>query len=1156
MKPVLTLCAMLVAVCGPLVAATHNVSTESELRNAITQVNASADTQDEIILAPGTYQLGASAPGYVITKTTPNSRVIIRGAAGGSRPVIDGGGSVRLFHVQTAAVVTVEFRDLDLRNGRTNNNGSTVAEAWGGGVLNKRAGTSATNSKLEFHDVAISACIAMGEDGADGTTTAGQPGAPGKGGAIYCAGGGLKMVNCTMENNSAWGGFGGWGADGNGGSSGDGKDGGRGGDAFGGAIYMAGGVLMLSGCAFTTNAANGDDGGPGGSADSSSGTGGRGGNGGDSGSAFGGALYIFDGSGTVSTCTFTGNGVTSGNYGGDAGDSEDKANGADGGACGDVQGGALFVRSGSFSISDTTISTSEIISFFGGDGSYGGDGDDSAGRNGGKGGNGGVAQGGGVYVDSATITLTRCTISGNLAWGGDGGYGGDGGSAFFFTGSGTGGDGGDGGDGGAGEGGGLYAYRGSTTLFECTISNNTVRGGGDYWTSQFAGWGGDGDGSTGGTGGAGGDGGNARGGGVYFDVSGVVVNLHRCTINGNVCEGGDSQQGEYGGDCWYGSGKGGTGGAAGHAGDALGGGIYRAGGSQSLQLVQCTISGNFVVAGQASDGGEGGDGLGGQSGGTGGAGGDGGLGDGAGVYLGGGTLSLYHCTVASNEATSSPGGIGGVAGTPAGGLIGASGASPASSGGGGKRASGTLNSDSTIWWGNSASDGPDFSGAIAANYSLFGNTSGATITGTGNRLNQNANLGALANNGGSTMTRLPGTGTQAIDNGNPANPLGLQTDQRAAGYVRNYLGQGADIGAVEVQPAPSVSAPVITVPAQAVVVGNVNYAIEGTAPAGSTVRAYVDANGNGVLDGTESATVAGQHVLAAAATAFSVAVALPANAITKYLLTAEVAALTSAETASPDITHDGVAPSAPAVTSPATALVVSVLTFNIGGSAEADSLVKVYADMNQNGVLDTGDQVANVQQLGGGATAFSISVSLGQSQDHYFLATATDAAGNESPATVVPVITHQPAAAVPAPVVTNPVAPVTVDANTFVIQGTATAGALVRIYTDANGDGLVNGTDSVAGSHQLGATETAWSVQVSLAQSALNRFTATADDGVAGESAPAIVPTITEQAPVVPGGNGGGGGGGGGCAAAGLNAPWLMAILPALAALCRRRRQE
>lgn len=106
---------------------------------------------------------------------------------------------------------------------------------------------------------------------------------------------------------------------------------------------------------------------------------------------------------------------------------------------------------------------------------------------------------------------------------------------------------------------------------------------------------------------------------------------------------------------------------------------------------------------------------------------------------------------------------------------------------------------------------PDFSGTLASEgYNLIGNTSGTTITGitTGNILNQDPSLdNNLVLNGGMTETHALLTGSPAIDKG---NSFTLTTDQRGLtrpadnpSIANATGGNGADIGAFEVQLAPT-----------------------------------------------------------------------------------------------------------------------------------------------------------------------------------------------------------------------------------------------------------------------------------------------------------------------------------------------------------------
>jgi hypothetical protein len=141
----------------------------------------------------------------------------------------------------------------------------------------------------------------------------------------------------------------------------------------------------------------------------------------------------------------------------------------------------------------------------------------------------------------------------------------------------------------------------------------------------------------------------------------------------------------------------------------------------------------------------------------------------------------------------------------------------ASGTGGGIRAvDGTVTLKNTIVSGNFKGGSPsttadDVAGSINADFSLFGNTTGATITGANNQLNVDPLLGVLANNGGPTQTHLPGATSLAINNGSnallPADTFDLDNDanvaetlpvdQRGPGFPR-VVNTTVDIGAVEV----------------------------------------------------------------------------------------------------------------------------------------------------------------------------------------------------------------------------------------------------------------------------------------------------------------------------------------------------------------------
>ncbi len=190
---------------------------------------------------------------------------------------------------------------------------------------------------------------------------------------------------------------------------------------------------------------------------------------------------------------------------------------------------------------------------------------------------GGLAEGGAIcnFGDGSSLTLTKCSLAGNEAIGGDGGPGGAGGagSGGTFDKVGLAGDGGAGGAGGAagaGEGGGIF-----------NGSNATLILSGDTFSKNEA---------FGGSGGIGGAGGNGRGG-----------------AGGNGTTG--SGSGGNGG-----SAEGGPGGAGGRGGLAAGGGIYNGGGQITLVGSTTSFTSNEAGGGSGGPGGPGGNGNGGSGG--------------------------------------------------------------------------------------------------------------------------------------------------------------------------------------------------------------------------------------------------------------------------------------------------------------------------------------------------------------------------------------------------------------------------------------------------------------------------------------------------------------------------------------------------------------
>jgi hypothetical protein len=272
-----------------------------------------------------------------------------------------------------------------------------------------------------------------------------------------------------------------------------------------------------------------------------------------------------------------------------------------------------------------------------------------------------------------------------------------------------------------------------------------------------------------------------NGGGIFNTNALTIINS---SISGNVAATSGSSGGNGGGIFHLGtslniinstiSGNRSGDGIGGGANGGFGGGLYNI---NTATLTNVTVSGNSTGGPNDRPGGGGG-------------------------ISNPGTLTLINCTIANNQTgTGAPGAINGY-GT-----------------GGGVATGGTVTLKNTIAANNTVAggaDGPDLFGTFVSNdYNLIGSTAGATFTGTTthNVLNQNPNLGPLANNGGLTLTHALLAGSPAIDAadncvtqtahcGDPKIPQ-LITDQR--GVSRLVDGPDADttatvdIGAYETQ---------------------------------------------------------------------------------------------------------------------------------------------------------------------------------------------------------------------------------------------------------------------------------------------------------------------------------------------------------------------
>lgn len=150
---------------------------------------------------------------------------------------------------------------------------------------------------------------------------------------------------------------------------------------------------------------------------------------------------------------------------------------------------------------------------------------------------------------------------------------------------------------------------------------------------------------------------------------------------------------------------------------------------------------------------------------------------------------------------------------------------------------------------------------------------------------------------------------------------------------------------------------------------------------------------------------------------------------------------------------DTVAPKAPTVSLPANTVVTSSPNYTITGEAEAGSTVKIYNDVNNNGVIDAGDLVVASGTATTGGT-YSIATPLSPNAENNFVVTATDASGNVSATTDVTfTITHDSTAPTVVPATTKMLTATTFQVK-FSEPVTATAADFTNFMYDADGAGV------------------------------------------------------------------------------------------------------
>jgi CSLREA domain-containing protein len=314
---------------------------------------------------------------------------------------------------------------------------------------------------------------------------------------------------------------------------------------------------------------------------------------------------------------------------------------------------------------------------------------------------------------------------------------------------------------------------------------------------------------------------------IFTVTSGVTVNISGLTVtNGFTADGPTGLKADDGGGIFNAgtltltnvavsgnkTGKGGDGsGGPGGPGGA-GGGIYNDTGA-TLTVTNSTIGGTPGVDGNKT--GNGGNATNPNNNGVG--------GDGGGIFNAG-TLNLTNSTISGNQTGAAGTGGLGNAGGGGGGILNINSPLTISNstitantvgngrGGGLRQAgSGVITIKSTIVGGNSATVGPDIDGTVQSDgFNLVQSTSGATINQNGgagpNITGQDAQLNALADNGGPTKTHSLQCVSPAIDKG---FNFGQTTDQRGLVRVFDFAdsiypnaaspGNGTDIGAYESQ---------------------------------------------------------------------------------------------------------------------------------------------------------------------------------------------------------------------------------------------------------------------------------------------------------------------------------------------------------------------
>jgi hypothetical protein len=307
--------------------------------------------------------------------------------------------------------------------------------------------------------------------------------------------------------------------------------------------------------------------------------------------------------------------------------------------------------------------------------------------------------------------------------------------------------------------------------------------------------------NVGGPGGAGGVGGAAQGGGILTAYP--TVSLSTSTVSNNTVSGG---YGGAGGNGYDGFSVAGNGGAGGTGGVGQGAGLFVISGQ--VTVTNATLALNTATGGAGGAGGHGGSNqFSTARGGNGGNGGNGGVAGGGGIYLDAGTLKLTNDTIASNNAQASTGGPGGLAGVGGAGpgINGSAGTGQSGQGGGALVVSKTtVNAINTLFGDNQAGAAPDFSGNFTkASHNFLEDGTGSNLA-PGDPDSTGNIVGTSANPIDPMLGPLASNGgptqTMALSAGSPCLDAGTSQGASTTDQRGVHRGNPPDIGAFELEP--------------------------------------------------------------------------------------------------------------------------------------------------------------------------------------------------------------------------------------------------------------------------------------------------------------------------------------------------------------------